>query len=301
MADPTGPDTTPAAEPPADTSTALAPKRDLFGKLPEHLKAALDFRRQEAQVAAELGRLNWGGQLEMVTRRAVVSWARQHDVDPTTEIDVLGNRIYVNSKYFYRKLAAMIAAEAVIYAFPDHIHADARLDELAAAGDTWGREEKARRLQERIRYNIPDKAAAAVVFRIMPRAMDTEIVGAKWVGGRGTRAGSTKLVDPVGDEHPAETAESRAMRRAMLKLAESTDNSTAKEILATMQSVEIIQDRVGPEMEKFQAEEAASRPRWAQTMMPDDIREGEVPLPPEAIQRLAGGGDPYDQEAGAES
>jgi hypothetical protein len=286
MGDPAGPDTSPE-----DPGTALAPKRDLFGKLPDHLKAALDFRRQEAVVAAELGRLNWGGQLELVTRRAVVSWARQHDVDPTTEIDVLGNRIYVNAKYFYRKLAAMIAAGSVVYAFPDHIHDDPRLNELAAAGDQWAIGEKARRTKERIRWNAPDKAAAIVVFRVMVASMSTEVTGCKWTGG-GTQKG-----DPVGDGKPVETAESRAMRRAMLKLAESSNDSTAREIVATMQSVEIIQDKVGPELERFQAEEAAGKPRWAISPVADDDTHKGEQLPMDQIRQAAASAEQEEGES----
>lgn len=221
---------------------------DVFGDLPPAYRAALAFRKQEAMVAAELGRMNWGAKVDLPTRRAVAAWGRQHDVDPTTEIDVLGNRIYLNGRYFYRKMAAMIAAGEIEYAFADHIHEDERLAKMVADQDPWAIEEETRRMRERIRHNVPEKAVAAVVFRVKAKSMETEVVGVKWTGG------GTQKNDPVGDAKPVETAETRSMRRAMLKLAKSATNSVAQEVVATVQSIEVVQPTVGDAIDRFEAD-----------------------------------------------
>jgi hypothetical protein len=65
----------------------------------------------------------------------------------------------------------------------------------------------------RIQYNIPDKATGASIFHIMLTDVPHEFSAAKWCGG-GTRA-----KDPVGDEFPVETSETRAIRRAMRLVA----------------------------------------------------------------------------------
>lgn len=173
-------------------------------------RAAGEQRRILRAVSREIANQTWGKGITADAAKAIALWCERHGVDPT-EVAVLGGNIYIEAGFYLRRLAAMLADGQVEYAYPDHVHVDPRLEALAQAEvapevQRRARDETARRLLERITYNIPDEAKAAVVFRIKLRSATHEIVGAKWCGGRKN--------DPVGDAFPAETAESRAARRA---------------------------------------------------------------------------------------
>lgn len=243
---------------PTNAGTALATsdaaaKLPKYAGLPPEYAAALKFRREQAEVAQHLAGMNWGLALDERTRRAIGMWGHENSVDVTREIDVLGGRIYLNSTYYYRVLAEMTGAAMLEYAFSDHVHADARLEKLAEAGDAWGIEEKTRRDRLRIQYNIPEKAVGAVVFRVKPKTLTTEVVGVKWTGG------GTQSKDPVGDARPVETAESRAMRRAMLKLCESTKSPITDRVAATIGSTEQLNDVIGAAIKANDAEPGPRR------------------------------------------
>lgn len=242
---------------------------EMLGNLPEQYAAALAFRKQQATFMAEISKTNWGMTVDVITRRAIASWGHDNDVDVATEIDILGGRIYVNSRYFYRKMATMIRDEQIEYVFADHVHTDGRLVELLAEGDEWAITEDARRRRLRIENNIPDRAAAAVIFRIKVKAMKREVTGVKWAGN------GSKPKDPVGDAHPVESAESRAMRRAMLKLSETIRNSITAEVVHTMGTAK----ELAPMIESDHARQAENDKM---------IKRGISYLPPEDPE------DPYD-------
>jgi hypothetical protein len=210
---------------PTSQSVALA-KREAaangevlaIGELPAAVRAAVEQRKMLARAAAELATTSWGAKLDMGVRVAVARWGEVQGVDIATEIDVLGGRIYKNTRYYYRKLGELEARGVVAYARADHVHADPRLAKLAGAkgpNAEKAAEEMARREWERVLHGLPDEATGACVFRIGLRQPDgsvREVTGAKACGVPGKS-------DPVGTAHPMETSESRAMRRAMLKLA----------------------------------------------------------------------------------
>lgn len=179
------------------------------GVLPPELQQALALRKMRNQVAGQLAAQNWGKSLDLDTRRAIADWGQQFRVDVTTEIHVLGGNVYLNAAFYLRQLSELIAAGLVEYAYPDHVEDDPRLKQLGPEGEG----EYSRRLRERIKHQVPDKAASAVVFRVKLRSMDREVTGCKWAG-NGTRKN-----DPVGDDRPVETSESRAARRCMRLLA----------------------------------------------------------------------------------
>lgn len=210
---------------PTSQSVALA-KREAaangevlaIGELPAAVRAAVEQRKMLARAAAELATTSWGAKLDMGVRVAVARWGEVQGVDIATEIDVLGGRIYKNTRYYYRKLGELEARGVVAYARADHVHADPRLAKLAGGkgpNTEKAAAELARREWERVLHGLPDEAAGACVFRIGLRQPDgsvREVTGAKACGVPGKS-------DPVGTAHPMETSESRAMRRAMLKLA----------------------------------------------------------------------------------
>lgn len=197
------PDAAPVAPAPEPEKTSQ--RQHALGTLPEAYKQALLVRQQENAVAAKIAETNWGKGLDHDTRRAVTEWGRRNGIDVTRHIDVLGGRIYLNANYYLEQLGRLVQAGAVDYAFADHVNEDPR---LAALGEP-GTRERVRRAEERVRHNVPDKAAAAVVFRVKLKSTPVEFTGVKWTGG------GTRKNDPVGDLHPVETAETRAARRCM--------------------------------------------------------------------------------------
>lgn len=212
------------------------------GKLPAEIQHQLEMRKLTNQIAGKLAEMNWGKGLDLETRRAIADWGRQFRIDVTTEIDVLGSNVYLNSRFYLRRLGEMIDAELVEYAFADHIEVDDRLAKLGEEGTG----EMNRRLRERITHQVPDKAVSAVVFRVKLRSMDREIVGTKWCGGR------TK--DPVGDQFPVETSESRAARRAMRQVAGHVPRE-AEEVLAVEESADALSDRMETTRREFKERE----------------------------------------------
>lgn len=220
-----------------------------IGDLPAHLQQALELRKLSNQIAGKIAELNWGQKLDLVTRRAVADWARTYNVDPSTEIHVLGGNLYLNAAYYIRRLAQLIERGLVEYAYADHIEDDPRL--TALKNDGIG--EYNRRLRERIKYQVPDKAASSVVFRVKLRSMDREIVGVKWCGNQ------TRKNDPVGDAMPVETSETRAARRAVRQIVTHIP-ALAGEIIEAEDAAELVSERIIDNRREFDRKEAAVRP-----------------------------------------
>lgn len=267
MADPTAapspqhPAVGTATQPPTaspSTGTALATVEDEgVGKFPPAIQQALRMRKLANAVASEITKLSWGQNIDRSVAMAIGEWGHQHGVDVITEIDFLGNKPYLNSRFYFRKLAEQIARDRVEYAVADFVHVDRRLDKLAAEGDAEAVEEQLRRAKERIKRGIPDEATGACVFRIKLRSMNREIVGVNWCGGGTGKHKAGGKGDPVGEVEPIKTAESRAGRRG-IRLMASHMPEEAKVIEATVQSLDAFQ----PIMERAQKQLAAdSAPR----------------------------------------
>lgn len=217
--------TTPATSAPTDGTAVAAPADDAqsktqlaIGSLPDAVKAQLTIQRQRNIVAAQIAGTNWGKGLDLETRRALADWANRAGIDPATELNVLGGSFYKNAYYYMRRLSEMADAKMVVYAYVDHVEVDARLVTMANRTDNTeiaaaARAEIDRRTMMRIQYAIPDKATGASIFHIMLTTVPHEFSAAKWCGG-GTRA-----KDPVGDEFPVETSETRSIRRTMRLVA----------------------------------------------------------------------------------
>lgn len=195
------------------SQTALA-----VGNLPDAVKNALIIKRQQNIVAAQIAGTNWGKGLDLATRRALSDWAMRAGLDPATELDVLGGRFYKNAQYYQRRLSELVEQNKVVYAYVEHVENDPRLAKIAADKTDPPRAARAlgemkRREDMRIQYGIPDKAVGASIFHIMLTNVGFEFSAAKWCGG------GTRQKDPVGDEFPIETSETRALRRGMRLIA----------------------------------------------------------------------------------
>src|SRR5262249_44786910 len=98
-----------------------------IGELPPEIQHALELRKQRNLVAAQIAGMSWGESIDLDTRRAVADWGRQFRVDVTTEVHILGKRIYLNAAFYLRRLGEMIADGRVEYAVADHVEDDPRL------------------------------------------------------------------------------------------------------------------------------------------------------------------------------
>lgn len=235
-----------AAPAPEQPGTAVARQRSV-GALPPAIQQAIELRKAQNAVASEIASLNWGKLLDHKTRAAVADWGQRFAVDVTTEIDVLGQNIYLNARFYLRRLGQMVSAGLVEYAVADHIEVDPRLDQIGPGGEG----EKMRRLMERIKHQVPDKAVSAVAFRVKLRSMEKEVVGVKWTGGREK--------DPVGNAFPVETAESRAARRAMRQIASHVPE-VAAEVEALELSAESVSEAIGDGKARVAEHEARTLP-----------------------------------------
>lgn len=251
-----------SASPKPEPGTAIALRDAAVGNLPIDVQQQLELRKLSNQVAGELAKINWGSKLDLQTRRAIADWGQQFRIDPTIEINVLGGNVYLNAAFYLRQLSELIAAGLVEYAYADHVEDDARLKQLGAEGEG----EYTRRLRERIKHQVPDKAASAVVFRVKLRSMEQEVTGTKWCG-NGTRTN-----DPVGDAKPVETSESRAARRVMRLLSSHVPPAKAAEIEAIEQSAELLSQRVNEGRQRIAEQEAS----WARPKtLPPAVRADE--------------------------
>lgn len=177
-----------------------------IGNLPPEMQAMVELRRANNIIAAQIAETNWGKGMDRETRRAIAEWGRRHEIDVTTEINVLGGNVYLNSHFYLGRLAKMIERGLVEYALVDHIESDPRLVDFV--------DEQKRRAFERIKFQIPEAAKSACVARIKLRSSELEFNAAKWCGGRGMNSYG-KPKDPVGEEFPVETSETRAWRRCL--------------------------------------------------------------------------------------
>jgi hypothetical protein len=239
--------------------TAVAVNTVGVGRLPVSVQQQLQLRKMRNQVAGELAKINWGKGLDENTRRAVADWGQQFRVDVTTEIHVLGGNIYLAASFYLRRLGELIANGLVEYAYADHIEDDPRLKQLGPDGEG----EYNRRLSERIKFQVPEKAASAVAFRVKLRSMTQEVVGVKWCG-NGTRKN-----DPVGDALPVETSESRAARRAMRLLVSHVPTEVQTELSTIEGSASHLSETVKDAKARIAAvEERVNTPPRMITMPP---------------------------------
>lgn len=199
------------------------------GQLPESVRIQLAMQRTLAAAVREMRKTQWGKAIDEYTGRAIATWALRNNVDPVTEIDILGGTPYLNARFYMRKLGELAAAGVIVGAYADHIHDDARLqtDEFRA--------ERTRRAHERLKYSIPDTAIAAVAFHVLvanPNAPNgaVEFIGYKHIVlGRTKKRSDGQVVqaDPIGDEFPIPTAETRAIRRTMRMVASHVPQARA--------------------------------------------------------------------------
>jgi hypothetical protein len=206
----------PPVEPPAEVSQEPVKFPAFVSKLSPERQQQMYDQRMATRVAGMIAAQNWGKLLDHNTRVAIAEWCRTRDIDPATEVDVLGARPYRNANWWMRKLAEMPDVE---WTKMEHIADDPRFAKIVQSKDAseatriWAITERENRLRRRVTVAAPDWATAVAVFSIKLRTRTEPVVGVNWAGGKGKRPDG-KEVDPVGETNPTLTAETRAIRRA---------------------------------------------------------------------------------------
>jgi hypothetical protein len=199
------------------TETGIV-RRGAFG--PE-AEARIAENKAKNRMAAAIRGTQWSKDLSGEGIYALAEYCRSNGLDPLRHIEVLGGRPYLTATLYEERAAPLIQAGMLIPHEPEMVHVDARLDQLALAGDAWAIEESTKRMRARITHGVPEKAAAAVVFRVTVAATGKTVVGVNWCGG------GTRQRDPVGDAEPTKTAITRAGRRAWKQIADAVPQYAA--------------------------------------------------------------------------
>ena len=171
----------------------------------------LERRRQEQMVrraAQEIALLSWGKDLSQAARAAIAFFAYECGTNPVTHWIVLGGNLYDTSALWFD-----LATSQPDYVGYDvqHINDDERLDD----------QERQRRRALRAEHNVPEDVKGACIVTIWKRLPDGQtraFAGVNHAGNRqgfNARKGADGLIkDPIGEQDPGKTAETRAFRRA---------------------------------------------------------------------------------------
>jgi hypothetical protein len=240
----------------------------------------------------------WSKDLSAEGVYALAEYCRQNNLDPLRHIEVLGGKPYLTATLFEERAAPLIQSGALVPHEPEFINADPRLDQLAVSGDAWAIDESTRRMRARIMHGVPEKAAAAVVYRITVSATGQTVVGVNWCGG------GVRQRDPVGDNEPTKTAITRAGRRAWKQVAEVVPtfgaHFAALEQAATETGRVIVADA---EQELARTPQLVSGSTRGSVVNPDAYGHGdEMPTPEQAVanaRRALAAPDPYAIEDNA--
>ena len=232
----------------------------------------------------------WGKKLDPIHRRAIAEYMRRFRLD-IGEVDVLGGRPYRNGYYYRRRLAELTRAGFVEWYTGEHIGPDPRLDAECARTDApaWAVAEQTRRLQERIRLAVPAGASHVFVARVKLKNLTQPLEGCNWVEPGLTKMGwrDGKRVevdaDPVGEENPTLTAETRAWRRVGLLAAAEIPELRAEEdvmLLAAGEVVEVAADAIAKDEAQRTPSggNVATEPAYVTegAMQPIDTRRGKA-------------------------
>lgn len=171
-------------------------------KTPQERQMAFSLASQARQakmirdVAVAVAENGWGKDVSPIARAAVVRYCLEVGADPVRHVHVLGGNVYLNAAFWMDLVAAnpkFVRAETVF------IHDDERADQ----------QERERRKAQRILLGVPENAKGAAIVTLFYDGERGPFIGVNWAG--------AKKADPVGEQEPTKTAETRAYRRAAMK------------------------------------------------------------------------------------
>lgn len=214
-----------------------------------------EIKARNAMVEAIAGE-SWGAKLTPIQQRAFAEYLRRFHLD-ISEIDNLGGRPYRNGRYYMRRVSELAAQGRVEWYEGVHIGPDDRLAFHAANGEQWATDEQLHRLKECIRLGVPADATVVYVVRIKMIELGNPTEGVKWFAPGREKLGWSKDVkgkremvpaDPVGEENPITSTETRAWRRcgrlAAAEIPELRDQEAEMEYAATATQEAVIAEAV---------------------------------------------------------
>lgn len=262
----------PQSVPGTTPGTALATKGDAetaeliaIGRTPQERARLYEVANENAKARALrkasnlIATMEWGAKLTDAGRAAFARYCLELGGDPLRHVDILAGGPFINGDYYRDVIAANPAFHHADD--PIWIHDDPRLKLCVLCGEPFGdkpdhghgselvTEENTRRLNERVARamkrideDVPESDAAACIlllhysdgrgpFKGIGRARGGDVTRKRKDGSQYTTS-----ADPVGQESPRETAETRAWREAGEK-AEPVwfrNHSSKKEAAAEM-------------------------------------------------------------------
>ncbi len=216
----------------------------------KRVDARIQEMRERNQLIQSIKAQMWGKDLSEQQQRAVAHYCTVNGLDAVRHVEVLGGRIYLTAEFYRERGAPLIRSGAVRRAETTYIHVDPRLDTDAESTDDmvkeWAKIESFHRRQLRVRWAVPEDTIGAAIVSLFVRGEQTPIVGVNWINAPGG-----KKRDPVGEQEPTKTAETRAERRAWRQLADVIPDYGAIvrpiEAAAKVASEEIIAEIAEPE------------------------------------------------------
>lgn len=217
----------PAAESqPTPKAEKLEGRMLALAKSPEERMAAFSlatrYRQQQmiAEFAGEIASVSWGRNMSKEGRAAIARYCAETGTDPVRHWYVLGGRLYDNAELYYDLVAS---APGFLYAEdPIYLQDDERLPETEEGAEPAMTRSGRRRL--RAAFAAPEDSPAICMIRLhfaTPSGKEVVHSGVNWVKpGKWDAPGTDKhgkWKDPVGQEHPALTAATRAYRKAAKK------------------------------------------------------------------------------------
>lgn len=191
-----------------NTAVARAPK-----PLAPEVQARIQDAKEKNAIVKAIRATLWGSNLPDAFAGAVAEYCRVNQLDAVRHVEILGGRIYLTAEFYIERGAFLMRSGEIEPADPEYINVDERLEKLAKDGTEWAVAERDRRLEQRIRWNVPEGVKAAVVQRLKIKSSGRDVVGVNWCGG-------TQKKDPVGEAEPTKTAATRALRRAWKQIAD---------------------------------------------------------------------------------
>jgi hypothetical protein len=169
-------------------------------------------RRRQGQMvrraAQEIAAMSWGKDLSQAARAAIAFFAYECGTNPVTHWIVLGGNVYDTSALWFDLATSQPDYEGYE---ARHINDDDRLDDT----------ERHERRGLRAKYNMPEDVKGVCIVTIWKRLASGQIrafTGVNHAGNRmgfNARKGAQGLIkDPIGEQDPGKTAETRAFRRA---------------------------------------------------------------------------------------
>jgi hypothetical protein len=245
----------------------------------------LDSYKQSQMVraaAAEIASLSWGQKISPATRAQIAAYALSQGTDPVRHWEILGGRLYDRAELWMDLVAAQPDYEGHRREF---IHDDGRLPQS----------QRKRRQQLRAEHGVPEEVPAAAIVTIY-RTGKLPAVGVNWAGTypvqKTARTGKPGFhEDPIGDENPTKTAETRAFRKAAKKAypLHFRTRRADRENGIPLTNLDRVEEQIERERQEAKAAAEEDRPEWVDLGSGLKIKAGGETGPP--VRELD---DPYD-------